>query len=351
MILTGNYAILISNSYNAEPAETEIDMKVALAGRWHVHADEYAEAVLRNPDTQITAVWDPDKKRSDEWGDKFGCPSYSDFERMLAREDIDGVVIASQTSLHPHLMLCAARNGKHIFTEKALAIRPSDALSVKRAVEKENIKFVISFPHKSRPAVIYASNVVKGGSLGRITYARVRNVHNGSSAGWLPEYFYDESLCGGGAMIDLGAHPMYTLPMLLGKPLLVQSLFTDITGRGVEDNAVSVIEFENGATGVSETGFVSSGNPYTLEISGTDGYLCIRGNEVFIADGSTGGRLTVVSELPAARKLPIDEWIDWCVGRSDKPEGNTIEDAYALTALTYASYKAAKTGEKTYVNF
>ena len=326
-------------------------MKVALAGRWHVHADEYADAVCKNPDAEIKAVWDDDQKRADEWGKNFSCNSYSDFEKMLSKEDIDGVVIASQTSLHPRLMLSAARNGKHIFTEKALAVRLSDALAIKQAVEKERIKFVISFPHKSRPCLIYAADAVKNGALGRITYARVRNVHNGSTAGWLPEYFYDESLCGGGAMIDLGAHPMYTLLMLLGRPVFVQSLFTDITHRGVEDNAVSIIEFENGATGVSETGFVSAFNPYTLEISGTDGYLAVRGDAVFEATSATSGRLVQVNTLPEPEKLPINKWIDWCNGKTGVPQGITIDDAYSLTALTYASYKAAKTGEKTYVAF
>ena len=119
--------------------------------------------------------------------------------------------------------------------------------------------------------------MLDSGKLGRVTYARVRNVHNGSSADWLPPHFYDKAQCGGGAMIDLGAHPMYTLYWLLGAPKTITSTFTAVTNRGVEDNAVSVIEFENGAIGVSETGFVSECNPYTLEISGTDGSLMIHG--------------------------------------------------------------------------
>lgn len=50
-------------------------------------------------------------------------------------------------------------------------------------------------------------------------------------------------------------------------------MFTQVMGKGVEDNAVSVIEFANGAIGVSETGFVSQDNLYTLEISGTRALL------------------------------------------------------------------------------
>ncbi len=76
-------------------------------------------------------------------------------------------------------------------------------------------------------------------------------------------------------MIDLGAHPMYTLNWFMGEPKSVVSMFTQVTNRGVEDNAVSVIEFANGAIGVSETGFVTTGMPYVLEMSGTQGSLMV----------------------------------------------------------------------------
>ncbi len=324
-------------------------MKVALVSRWHVHANEYADAVKRHPDAEITAVWDESAERGKKWAEELGCRYYGDYNTLLQSADIDGVVVASPTVHHPWLLTAAAKAGKHIFTEKALSIKLTDAHRIESAVKENNVKFVISLPHKSRPELLFAKELVESGRLGRITYARVRNVHNGSSANWLPSYFYDESLCGGGAMIDLGAHPMYTLGWLLGRPLFVQSLFTDITGRGVEDNAVSLIEFENGATGVSETGFVSEGNPYTLEISGTEGYFAIHGSRIELADRSTGGRLTPVTELPAGTPLPIDRWIDWCTGKSETPKGLLIEDAVAMTALTAAAYQANKNGDKTYV--
>ena len=152
-------------------------------------------------------------------------------------------------------------------------------------------------------------------------------------------------------MIDLGAHPMYTLEWLLGKPLFVQSLFTDVTTRGVEDNAISMIEFENGASAVSETGFVADRTRYSLELSGTEGYLVITDGKVELADKTTGGKLVVVTELPCGARNPVDKWLDWCTGKTDAPQGLLIEDAVALTALTAAAYKSAKNGDKTYVNF
>lgn len=326
-------------------------LKVGLVSRWHVHADEYAEAVMKYENAEIAAVWDENAERGKKWAERLGCRYFGDYGMMLRKGGIDAVVIASPTAMHPSLMLKAAKAGKHIFTEKALTVKLNESKKIAAAVRENGVRFAISFPHKSRSELIFAEDAVKSGRLGKITYARVRNVHNGASAGWLPDYFYDETLCGGGAMIDLGAHPMYTLEMLLGKPLFVQSLFADVTKCGVEDNAVSLIEFESGAIGVSETGFVSEYNPYTVEISGTEGYLAIRGSKVLIADKSTNGRLTEVTELPEAKPLPIVQWLDWCSSSGNAPEGILIDDAVMLTALTHASYKANKNGDKTYVEF
>lgn len=64
---------------------------------------------------------------------------------------------------------------------------------------------------------LFAKKAIDEGWLGKVTLARVRNAHDGVSSGWLPPHFFDEATCGGGAMMDLGAHPMYLLAWLLGR--------------------------------------------------------------------------------------------------------------------------------------
>jgi len=203
--------------------------------------------------------------------------------------------------------------------------------------------FTISYPHRTFPTLRAVKALMDSGKLGRVTYARVRNVHNGSSANWLPPHFYDKAQCGGGAMIDLGSHPMYTLYWLLGEPKSITSTFTQVTNRGVEDNAVSVIEFADGKIGVSETGFVSECNPYTLEVSGTDGAVMVHGDSVQWGGKATEGKW-VDLELPEKEPLPIDQWIDAVV--NGKPSPFTIDEAVMLTRLMDGAYKAFETGAK-----
>ncbi|MBO5253856.1 MAG: Gfo/Idh/MocA family oxidoreductase [Clostridia bacterium] len=318
-------------------------MKTAIIGTWHVHSEEYTRALQNNPKSEPVIVWDNDAARGKAFADKMGLPFTEDLDGILKDESIDSVMLCSATCDHPDLLLKAANAGKHIFTEKVLTIGVEDALKVAEAVKASGKVFTISFPHRTHATLRAAKALVEEGKLGRVTYARVRNVHNGSSADWLPPHFYDKAQCGGGAMMDLGAHPMYTLNWILGAPKTITSTFTSVTNRGVEDNAVSVIEFENGAIGVSETGFVSESNPYTLEISGTDGTVMVHGDSVRWGGKATEGKWVDLPQ-PEKIRLPIDQWIDAVCDGGTTPF--TIEDAVMLTRLMDGAYKSYENGVK-----
>ncbi len=316
-------------------------MKIAIIGAWHVHTSEYTQASLDNPSAEVVGVWDKNADRAKACAEKHSIPVIATYEEILADKDIDSVVICTETSDHPEIIKKAAEAGKNIFTEKVLAFTEKEAADMAEVIDAKAGKFTICYPHLTFPHVRAIKACVESGKLGRITYARVRNVHGGSVLNWLPETFYDKATCGGGAMMDLGAHPMYTLAVLLGAPVSVTSTFTKITDRAVEDNAVSVIEFENGAIGVSETGFVSVGNPYTLEVSGTEGAIVARGENVMYM-GADNEWQTV--ELPEKMERPIHHWIDAVV--NDKVAPFTTKDAIMLSRLMEGAYIAHETGKK-----
>lgn len=318
-------------------------MKTAILGTWHVHTEEYTRAILANPQAEAAVIWDSDIARGKAFAEKLGVPFTDDLDGVLNDASIDSVVVCSATCDHPELLTKAANAGKNIFTEKVLTIGVEDAEKVAAAVKAAGKVFTISYPHRTFPTLRAAKALLDSGKLGTVTYARVRNVHNGSSADWLPPHFYDKAQCGGGAMMDLGAHPMYTLYWLLGEPKTITSTFTEVTHRGVEDNAVSVIEFANGAIGVSETGFVSECNPYTLEISGTDGAMMIHGESAQWGGKATDGKW-VDLELPEKIQLPVDQWVDAVTNGTPSPF--TIDEAVMLTRLMDGAYKSFESGTK-----
>ena len=318
-------------------------VRVAMLSRWHVHADQYAKQIQENPDARIAAVWDNDAARGAAWAGELGCPFYESYEELLKAPDIDAVAVVSSTNLHPELLIAAARAGKHIYTEKVLAFTAADAMKIRDAVRESGVHFTISFPHKTWGNILLAKKMVENGDIGEITYMRVRNVHGGSICGWLPAYFYDKALCGGGAMMDLGAHPMYLLEWFLGKPEKMASAFTQVTGRGVEDNAVSVMTFKNGAIGVSETGFVSLCDPFTLELSGTQGYIHVQ-DAFRYRNKASEEKWVTVSELPEKGVMPMDYWISSIVSHTE----NTlygIDEAVALSEFMEAAYRSHESGQ------
>ena len=318
-------------------------INVALVGAWHVHAGEYAGRINRNGKSKIVAVWDNDAKRGAEMADRLGVPFVEDYGVLCADSEIQAFVISSSTDMHRELMVQAADAGKHIFTEKVLALTNEDAEAIREAVIRNKIHFTICLPHERERAFILAKQLIDSGRLGKVSYAKFRKAHTGSVDNWLPPHFYDKKECGGGAMVDLGAHPMYMILWLLGTPVKVSSAFTEMSGRGVEDNAVSVIEFEDGAIGVSETGFMTWGDPLTLEVSGSDGYLIIQDSSVKYHTRSSDG--WIIPDLPRDSAHPIDYFISSIIDNTEN-EMFGIDEAVMLTRLMSAAYRSHETGAK-----
>ncbi len=327
--------------------------KVAMLSGWHVHAKGYAQELIGLSDVEITTVWDNDQERGSKWAEEIGAVFEDDLDRILANEQIDGVVVTTETSMHSEVIIKAAKAGKHIFTEKVLALTVKECKEIEQAVEKSGVKFCISFPHRTRSDILFAKDTLEKGLLGDITLLRIRNAHNGSIADWLPEHFYDHSACGGGAMIDLGAHGMYLSRWLLGKPIRITSIFNNVTGRQVEDNAVSVIEFANKALAINETGFVSTNDPFSLELNGTKGSLLVGGptGGVHINSVKTGSEIKgwiTPSKLPDPLPTPIEQWVGGIINNQQIYFG--IKEGTELTELMEASYLSFKSGKMVELN-
>ncbi len=317
-------------------------LKVGLAGAWHVHFDGYAKSVKANEGCKITRLWEENEEAGRAAAEKFECEYFSDYDTFLSSE-VEAIIVSSSTNLHPEIIIKAAEKGIHIFTEKVLCFTKEDALKIEAAVKKSGIKFCISFPFRCRGDLQWIKKALDEKLIGEVTYARMRNAHSGASDNWLPASFYDPVTCGGGAMMDLGAHPMYLLNWFMGKPKAIQSTFTHYMVESVEDNAVSVLEYANGAIGVSETGFVSDNNPSSLEFTGTKGSIFCGGpgNQLCYNNGEGWEEPDPLDSLDS----PINIFLNAVINDTDDIPF-TIEDAVALTETMEAAYKSSKSNAK-----
>ncbi|HZJ83136.1 MAG TPA: Gfo/Idh/MocA family oxidoreductase [Clostridia bacterium] len=318
-------------------------LKVGMLSYWHVHAWDYTKQLMEIDNVKITAIWDEIPERGQKNAKEIGADFEVSVDALLSRGDVDAVVVNAPTNMHKNLMVAAARAGKHIFTEKVMALTVKECEEIADEIRTAGVKFCISFPHRTIPHNLFAKKVVDEKLIGDVTLLRIRNAHNGSVGGWLPEHFYDADQCGGGAMVDLGAHGMYLSRWLLGEPARITSIFNNYIDKPVEDNAVSVMEFKNKAIAINETGFVTSDSPFSMELYGTNGSLFIGGPEDKIRlisdklDSKVAGWITP-TQLPEALPSAIDQWVDGILNNGEIIFG--LEDGIQLTQLMEGAYKS-----------
>ena len=326
-------------------------LRVAMLSKWHVHAPEYARRLGEMDDVKIICVWDEDAKRGAKWAADLGVDFESDLDKLLAREDVDAVCIDTPTNMHKEIMIKCAKAKKHIYTEKVMCLTVKDCDEVIMAIEENNITFTISLPQRAWPKFLFIKQAIESGMVGDVTVLRCRNCHDGALAGWLPDYWYDPETTGGGAMMDLGAHPMYLSAWMLGQPKRIVSMFCNRTGHAVEDNTISTIEFEGGAIAVSETSLVSPVCPAIFEVYGTKGVIIAVDDEIKMRTVESAKTLAnggwVVPKLPEALPHPTRQWVEAILYGKENRYG--VKEARMLTSLMENAYIADR--EKREVQF
>jgi len=321
-------------------------IRIGMASYWHVHAWDYTRQAQEHPDTEIVAVWDENEERGREAAAQLGVPYYAKFDEMLANPEIDAIIVDAPTDRHEEIITAAANAGKHIFTEKVLAPTVQEAVRIMKEIELNGVKLTVSLPRLNDGYTLSIQDILEQNLLGQITYVRVRLSHNGALAGWLPEHFYNLQQCAGGALIDLGCHPMYLTRLFLNQEITgVSANFGYITGKEVEDNAVVSLYTATGAIGVVEAGFVNSYSPFSIEVHGTEGTLLygtpdetlrIRSNRENLGEAwherSTGSN----------RESAFEQWVQHI--QKDTRADENIRIALELTSLMEAANRSAQEG-------
>ena len=318
-------------------------IRVAMLSYWHVHAWDYTRQAQSHPDVTIGAVWDELPERGRAAAEQLGVPFYESLDDLLALPEIDAVIVDAPTSMHCDVMVAAARAGKHIFTEKVLAPTLAEANEIIAAADQASVVLTVSLPRLAEGYTQAITSLITDGACGDLTLVRIRMAHNGALRteqnpdGWLPPHFYDPEQCRGGAMIDLGCHPMYLARHFLGLPETVNAHYGYVTGRAVEDNAVVTLGYTSGALAVVEAGFVTPASPFTIEVHGTRTSLIysapppvlrVRGLDDWIEQA-----------IPKSSPLPFVQWVDH-IQRGTRNVAN-IDAALDLTKLMEAANRSA----------
>lgn len=223
--------------------------------------------------------------------EKEGCDFCADYHTILNDPTIDCVHICTPHYLHAPIALEAMEKGKHVFTEKPMAMTTADCNAMTKTAERTGKHLGICFQnrYKSTNAALY--ELVRSGKAGRplggrgiVTWHRTPEYY--SQSGWRGAWKTE----GGGVLINQSIHTLDLLLWVLGKPVSVSARCA--TARlsdtiEVEDTADAVISFENGAQAVFfATNCYCADSPVLFEIMCENALLRVGDElEIFWNDG------------------------------------------------------------------
>jgi 1,5-anhydro-D-fructose reductase (1,5-anhydro-D-mannitol-forming) len=333
-----------------------VPVRIAVVGVWHVHADEYVEEMLQDSGYEVVGVFDDDAARAAPFAARHGLPVIDTFALALG-DEVDAIMVCTETSAHERVISAALRADKHVFTEKVLTADPAEARALEQLAEDRGRVLFVSLQRLAEPWLCTMLEVIRSGVLGEITASRLRYQHAGAVEGWLPEGFLVSAQSGGGSIIDLGAHGYY-LSLLLhgafpvslsataqpfrGKAFTGQA-FTGraYTGQDVEDHSTVVLSYPNGATSTLETSLVAGPYARWWEVYGTRGFAVIDSRDDLV-HVCTGDGDWVVQENGPQRATPLQRFLAAVTaGRADD---DNVRTALRLTSLVADSYRSVASG-------
>ncbi|GAA1844426.1 Gfo/Idh/MocA family protein [Asanoa iriomotensis] len=351
------------------------DLRIGMISWAHVHAEFRAKAIAEIPGARVVAIADDDAARGRAAAARHGVDTFvDDWRDLVARDDLDIVMVHSENSRHAEQVVAAAEAGKHVFCEKPIATTVADATAMAEAVRRNGVDGTAAFVSRFSKEADRAKKIVDSGVLGRVLLTRgFIGLAGIAEIGCPPDmtaWMSDPVLGGGGAWIDEGSHGIDLLRWLVGDITEV-SAFTanrhkpDLDG---EDIAVALLRYADG--GLGEIGTVWSlsadiGMRNNLEIYGTDGTLVMRATDPFPRvevyrsgdDPLYRGWTTPHIEPDAAEPHDYGSWpphthhykreVASYIHRARaglRPFGPTLDDGVACLRVIAAGYESAAKG-------
>ncbi len=342
-------------------------VKVGIIGSQFVSAI-HAESLQRCPQAEIVAVASPTPGHAREFAARFGIPqSFTDYRELLAQRDIGLVVVGVPNDLHARITLDAAAAGKHIVMEKPLCLNLADADRMIEACDRAGVKLMYAEELCFARKYVRLKRLLDSGALGKPTLVKQSEKHDGPHAA----HFWDVERSGGGVTMDMGCHAIEFFRWMTGRPP-IQSVYaqmsTQVHGARTqgEDNAILIVEFENGVIAVAEESWTKLGGmDDRAEVHGSHGVAyadLLHGNaiETYSAQGydyavekagsTRGWSFTIYEEAwNYGFHGEMAHFVD-CV-QNDRAPLVTGRDGRVVLNAIFAAYESARTGRKVELPF
>jgi predicted dehydrogenase len=226
---------------------------------------------------EVVACCDINFDKAKEFAARYSIPNvYDNCYDMLRENALDIVSVCTWNAAHCECTVAALNAGVNVLCEKPMAMNAAEALKMEEAAKKAGKLLMLGFVRRQGDDAKRAVQLVQNGDLGEVYFAKATYLRRcGFPGGW----FGNKALSGGGPLIDLGVHVIDLTRYIMGcpKPVSVYGATFDKLGArdsiraggggwisetvvdkpvfDVEDLAVAMIRFDNGAVLQVETSF------------------------------------------------------------------------------------------------
>ena len=283
---------------------------VGLIGAGNI-SDTHARAVRAIRDVEVAAVYAPTRAHAEQLAARHGGIVCDSLEALVAHRPLDMVMIGTPSGLHAEHGIAAAKQGLHVLVEKPIDVDAARADALIAEAARAGVTLGVIFQDRLKPDVQRLKALVDDGRLGAPILASARVT-------WYrpPSYYADSrwrgtpALDGGGALINQGVHTVDLLLWLFGPVRRVfAKTITGLHAVDVEDTAVAVLEFANGAIGTLEASTAAyPGYSRQIELTGSNGTLRLDGDDlaaVDLKDASDDERPAPARAVTASAASPV----------------------------------------------
>ena len=148
---------------------------VAVAGFTHTHAAMLCEELATRDDVRLLAAWDEDAELGRSQSARFEMEQMPSVEDLLARDDVDAVIVATETSAHADVCVAACEAGKAVLCQKPMATTLEDCDRIVEAVESSGAHFQMAFQMRCDPLNLKIKEWVESGAIGKVGAIRRRH--------------------------------------------------------------------------------------------------------------------------------------------------------------------------------
>jgi len=235
-----------------------------------------ADAVSRLAGNKFVACADPDLPRAAALAEKYGAVAYKDWRELVARKDIDVVIVAVPNAFAAKIVIGALNAKKHVLCEKPFGVSVRESRAIVAAARKNKRLVKAGFNHRFHPAIARAKELFDQGAIGKLIFLRARYGHGGR-AGMEKEWRFDKKISGGGELLDQGVHVIDLFRWFGGEFDSAYGIADIKVWRSkVEDNAFAILKNKN-VTATFHVSTTNWGNVFSFEAFGDKGYLTVEG--------------------------------------------------------------------------